>query len=265
MGALLSALKQILVKSPGCVSLKKDTIIHHKAYYVVLINSFDSIIDGRRNFANPTIIIDKKSSLPLMQVYAASGRAGKPGSAEFTFVDFYEKASYTNIRINQLSTNPFPTFTGIPGFTAYVQKALLNVGIPTPSWKGVTVEGDTVSSEGGLGKIVLLYLSGINCPAAQSSIRMINQITEAFAPDRFVVFGIYPEENKSLQTYAQRYCLHYPIVFNGQAIKMKFNAPGSPYFYILDKTGKVAYAQTGWSPETEKTLTEKIRDLLNTP
>ncbi|WP_300602103.1 TlpA disulfide reductase family protein [Niabella sp.] len=265
IGALIHTLKRVLINNPGCVSQKKDTVIHHKTYYAVLVNSFDSIIDGRRNFTNQTIVIDKKSYLPLMQLYTGSGRAGKPGGTEFTFIDFYEKSVYTNIRINKLSKNPIPTFAGLPGFIPYLPKALLSAGTPTPAWKRITVEGDSVSSENGLGKVVLLYLSGIDCPAAQASIRMINHISDTFAPDRFVIFGIYSDGRKSLQTYARKYNLHYPIIFNGQAIKMRFNAPGSPYFYILDKTGNVAYAQTGWNPETEKILQEKIRDLLNAP
>ncbi|MBZ4189212.1 TlpA family protein disulfide reductase [Niabella beijingensis] len=265
IGALLYSLKKILTNNPGRVSLKKDTVIQHKACYVVLVNSFDSIIDGRRNFTNQTIVIDKKSYLPLMQLHTGSGLAEKPGLTEFTFVDFYEKSSYTNIRINELHTNPLLTFAGLPGFTPYVPKTLLSAGTPTPAWYGVTVQGDSVSSESGLGKVVLLYLSGIGCPAAQASIRTINHIAATFAPDRFVIFGIYDDGKKSLQTYIQQHSLLYPIIFNGRAIKKKFNAPGSPYFYILDKTGNVAYAQTGWGPETEKMLTEKIRNLLIAP
>ncbi|WP_018626803.1 peroxiredoxin family protein [Niabella aurantiaca] len=265
ISALLSTAKRLLADKPGCISLRKDTVIRQKAYYVVLVNSFDSVIDGRRNFTDQTLIIDKKTYLPLMQLYVASGWGQKPGITEPTFIDVYEKAVYTNIRINKLSTNHLSGLAVLKGFKPYVSKALLSEHTPAPAWSGITVEGASVSSESSLGKIVLLYLSGIGCPAAQASIRTVNNITGKYKTRPFTVFGIYADGRKSLETYIQRNAISYPVIFDGQEIKKKFHAPGTPYFYILDKAGKVAYAQTGWNPETEKTLTEKIRGLLNTP
>lgn len=263
IGALLSTAKRLLTDKPGCISLRKDTVIHQKTYYVVLLNSFDSIINGRRNFTDQTLIIDKRTYLPLMQVYVGSCLAQKPGIPESAFINFYEKAVYTDIRINKLSTNPLTTFAGMPGFTPYVQEALLSKGTPAPAWSGATLRGVSVSSATGLGKTVLLYLSGIDCPAAQASIRTVNNITEKFKHGNFAVFGIYYNSKKSLETYVQENTILFPVIFNGQAIKKKFHAPGTPYFYILDKAGKVAYAQTGWSASTESTLEETIGRLLN--
>ncbi len=57
--------------------------------------------------------------------------------------------------------------------------------------------------------------------------------------------------------FCTKHKVGYPVLLNGKSVAEKYGVSGFPAFFIIDKTGKIIYAQAGYSTTTHSEV-EKI-------
>jgi len=123
------------------------------------------------------------------------------------------------------------------------------------------LEGNHFNSEDFKGKNTLLFLTVIDCPANQLSIKTINSMVDQFG-EKIQVIGIYDEKDERLKKYVQSNPLKFPIIANGEDVKKQYHATGSPYYYLIDKDGKIFYSNSGYSDKLDGELIKNIEEMI---
>ncbi|MGJ1475015.1 peroxiredoxin family protein [Sphingobacterium spiritivorum] len=149
------------------------------------------------------------------------------------------------------------------GYKPYEKKELLRKGTPAPEWTGKDMSGNTYSSKSFAGKTLLLFLTDINCFGNQVSIGMMNNLTNKYQNKKVVVISLFGNSKKELSQYTETNQMNFPVIYDAQKIKEKFNSPGAPFFYIIDKNGHVSYSVYGYIEGGETTLGEELDRVLN--
>ncbi|WP_223584769.1 redoxin domain-containing protein [Sphingobacterium sp. GVS05A] len=85
------------------------------------------------------------------------------------------------------------------GYRPYEKVTLLAEGTTSPTWDGLDVDGNRYTSKQFDGKVQLLFLSDINCPANQLSISMLNKLADHYKNQNVQVIGVYPENKNNQQ------------------------------------------------------------------
>src|SRR5690606_1381937 len=147
--------------------------------------------------------------------------------------------------------NYLADFSVPEGFCVAEELTLLADGESAPVWEGYTTNGMHFTSDSLKGHYVLLFLTDINCPGNQLSIQLVSNLYNKYSEGKLKVIGIYSDKWNSLEKYRLSNNIPFPLIYDGQAIKNAFHAPGAPYFYILDPQGKVAFSRMGYSDDLE--------------
>ncbi|SUJ18092.1 thiol-disulfide oxidoreductase [Sphingobacterium spiritivorum] len=124
------------------------------------------------------------------------------------------------------------------------------------------MQGNTYSFRSFAGKTLLLFLTDISCFGNQLSIGMMNSLAEKYQNKEVVVMSLFGSSKKELTQYTETNQINFPVIYDAQQIKEKYNAPGAPFFYIIDKNGYVSYSVYGYTEGREMTLGEELDKVL---
>ncbi|MBO9683798.1 MAG: hypothetical protein J7502_14205, partial [Flavisolibacter sp.] len=171
-GGVIAINKKHIFRYPQRISKLNDTLVDGRKCYYYTITDLDTIINGNRHFSCTYIAIDKKSYLPVASSYSGYGAIEKGGMKVGSF-NLFGKSKYDNVRLNT-AKNDLIKFKVPEAYHLHENLPLLAEGTMAPEWVGTAVSENTYSSKSFNGKVLLLFLSDIGCPANQLSVPMLN-------------------------------------------------------------------------------------------
>jgi|GEM_PF-2623472 len=254
---LIKKLKIALQDSPQKIHILADTTINNVDCYRYQYNDLDSTSNNEGEFMTYVITFDKRHLTPVNATLKGFSRLEAGGVSIGSF-SLYNQSVYTHFK-HDIGSNYLADFILPEEYRPHDRKSaqLLNTGDMAPEWSTLTLSGDSIGSQSLRGSQVLLFLTHTQCPANQLSNAVINKLVERF-PDLKIV-GLYGNTSTSLSRYLERNPLHFKVAADAQPIKNKFNAPGSPFFYLIDKDGRISFRRMGYSTDLMDLLTSEIQ------
>lgn len=122
-------------------------------------------------------------------------------------------------------------------------------------------DNQTVSLESLKGKMVLLDFWEVWCGPCVQAMPKLQSISEKYKKDGLVVLGITHEANsiESAKKLLQRKNANFTNLIGNESTKSNYKVLGVPEYVLIDETGKIIFASTGYDEKLEKLLREKYK------
>jgi len=112
-----------------------------------------------------------------------------------------------------------------------------------------SLAGENITLSNLKGKVVLVDFWATWCPPCKNAIPHLIDLYEKFKDQGFVVLGISPEDEKSLEKFRDDYKITYPILLGTQEVAQAYGVQAIPKSIFIDKKGIVRKIQVGFAPE----------------
>lgn len=153
--------------------------------------------------------------------------------------------------------------------------ALAALTFATTLWAGTPKVGDVFPSLGNAGlegtvpdlanKVVLVDFWASWCSPCKKSFPALKELQDKYGPDGFVVVAISLDEDKGdMDAFLKKAKVPFVILRDEKGkLAEKVGVEGIPASFILDQSGKVQHAHTGFDGDkTKKEYAAKIESLL---
>ena len=143
----------------------------------------------------------------------------------------------------------------------------LENGTSAPNFSGVLYPNDdSVHLSDYAGKVVLIDFWYKACYPCIQAIPNISSLYHKYSSQELVVLGLNPMDNseqkrKQFPEFMEINQLDYPVVFIDRSVSKSYKVRGYPTFYVIDKTGKIAYSGVGYGEGTEAKLDSVLTSL----
>jgi peroxiredoxin len=255
----LKWMKDILNNSPSKIAQVSDTTINSSICHHFIFNLYDSIIDARRMYHNLHLFINNSSELPVCVI--------NEGISKFSegvyFVD-YNKSIYSDYLFNQDNVD-IASATIPNGFhPPRKQSSLLAKGTVAPNWTLYSTDGKKLSLSELRGKVVLLDFSFIGCGNCMAALKPMNSLHEKYKMKNVVIASIFfRDKSDVVKKFVKDYNIKYPVYVDATSEVTKlYHVPGGPYFYFIDKEGKIEKVIEGYYSGVFEEKTSSIIDSL---
>lgn len=139
-------------------------------------------------------------------------------------------------------------------------------GGQAPDFSLNDLDGVEVSLSNLRGKIVLLEFWATWCPPCRESIPAMNELYKKYNDKGLVLLGISVDKGQNIaediRAFIREYSIKYPIAIDSKNVNTLYGVYSIPTLILIDKAGKVALKNIGFSPEMEKRLSSEIERLL---
>ena len=118
--------------------------------------------------------------------------------------------------------------------------------------------------------ITVLDFWYMQCGPCRQSIPALDSLYHAFASRgvRFIGANAYdgdPSVRARLETFLATHPIDYPILFISEQALSDFRVSGHPVVYVIDRTGTVRYAASGYFSGLRKAITDELDVVLSEP
>ena len=238
-----------------------DTVYRGKACYKIAIR-FDN---GNRYL----YLIDKQRSVPLRADMFLKTK-NYSYSETLLFSDYrFDNVGLAGLKAKQtkvLQQNPVEV-EGSGSEEARLEK-MLHMGDKAPLFSGTFyASGKPFHLAGYVGKkIILVDFWYTHCPPCVRAIPEISKLYAAYKDKGLIVFGLNSVDNrpgslKYLKAFLFKRKISYDIVLTKPSVDLRYKINGYPSMYIIDKQGKVAYAEIGFDQAKFEKLQATIKAL----
>ncbi|HHE04947.1 MAG TPA: TlpA family protein disulfide reductase [candidate division WOR-3 bacterium] len=124
------------------------------------------------------------------------------------------------------------------------------------------IDGKTYNMKNFRGKVVLLDFWASWCGPCKISIPHFEKLYSQYKDEGFIVFGIGLENAQNLIRASKVLKINYPVLQGTQEIAQAFRIRAIPTTFLLDKRGKIVYAQVGFNSSLPAILSHKIDSLI---
>jgi thiol-disulfide isomerase/thioredoxin len=256
----------VIIADESIEKTRSDTSIDSRDYICVKlemgkrrIQSLGKGFDAMKTQSNfiYTVIIDKTTYLPMDVV--------QTNDLDKDFI----KTSFRNLQTNVQSPAE-PSWFYSTYLNEYKQSStapaarLLSKGAASPTWiLKILNENEKLSSTNMRGKVVLLDFWIKNCGPCIQSVPHLNKLQAKFNDKHFKVISIntYDAEGE-ISSFVNRHKIEYSVLVNGKHVAEAFGVSGYPTFFVIDKSGRIVYAQTGYDQNTQLQIEEAIKKAL---
>lgn len=260
---LLNTLKEKVKYNQKSIIILKDTIINNYSRFRLKIVEQDTIIVGNHNENYVTIIFDKETFLPMAatKTYKSPGEVYKSQTIDATFSNFQVSTSPTKRTID-LSSIPFQ----IQKLSYEKDKQtipILKINDIAPSWSGISINGDSISSITQVGKITLLDFTSVHCGACLLVNKILNRIDEKYINSKLTLISVYPlDKIDEIKYLTAKSNINHSSLYNSTKMQKDYGVEGFPNLFLINQTGKIEYVAFHYSDKLESELTESIDRLL---
>lgn len=258
--ATLYPVKKILpklVSNPDITILRKsDTIIQGQNQYFFEFTLTKSYIDWMQLGINKEIdydtkfslFIDKSNYLPKKVI----SQNGKTGTISRTIenVDYQYNVKQEFWNGSELPKD-YATFDEKEYNLSLKNKLSVFVGKEIDDWELPLITDDySINPSELTGKVVLLEFWFKGCGGCIKAIPGLNKIKNKFKDKEFEMYGIEFIENytkEDLSEYIGKSKMEYHSLYLGKSIAQKYGIRSAPTFMIIDRTGRIIYAKSGFN------------------
>ncbi|GAB3423066.1 hypothetical protein GCM10027516_21790 [Niabella aquatica] len=237
-----------------------DTVLNGTYFYRVGISFVKKGITPLGSFFPITlernllykIIIDKETYLPVQVI--------QTNSANEDLI----KTSFTNFNTDPKQPSELSWYysTYMDEYKIAKQKEvfpLLTVGSVAPDWILPFYNKDkNLSLSAFKGKVVLLDFWIKNCGPCIESVPHLNELKEKFSNKKFELLSINVYDPKEdVIWFCNRHKVNYPVLINGGGIAKEYGVNGFPTIILIDKEGRILYAEAGVNKSEVEKLIER--------
>jgi len=260
---IMNNLKERSEHNPNTIITLKDTVINDYNSFRIKIVEQDTIIDGNHNEIFITVVFDKSTLLPLIatKTRRTPGEVYKGQTIDAIFSQYEISTSATD-KTYDLSSIPFQ----IQKLTYSKDKKshpILKISDTAPQWSGTLINGDSISSKGQIGNLVLLDFTSVHCGACLLLNKVLNRIDEKYKNSNLTVISVYPldkiEEIKKLTTLSS---INHSSVYNATKMQKDYGVIGFPNLFLINQSGEIEYIASKYSEDLETELTKAIDKIL---
>jgi peroxiredoxin len=256
----------LLMSDKAASKSVRDTLIGSQRYTMLTVNTgkrriqnlgtgFD-IMTTKSNFIY-TIIIDRSSYLPVQVLQVNDLNS-----------DFI-KTSFTDWLINAKQPPELSWYysTYTKDYAAAREQpaaALLAPGIKAPAFTlSLYKDGSKLSLNDLKGQVVLIDFWIKNCGPCIQSVPHLNQLQKKFKEKPFTLLSVNLYDSKeAVRWFCDKHSTAYTVLLNGKAVAEQYGVTGFPCFFVIDKTGIIIHAQTGYDPSVQRTPERVIKEAL---
>jgi|GEM_PF-3197292 len=129
-------------------------------------------------------------------------------------------------------------------------------GTVPPDFAWTSVDGEILSRDGMVGKVVLLDFWASWCAPCLQAVPHLKQLEEKHSDDVFQLIGINVDNEKAkLESWVAEQGLTWPQIWDrGHEVIRTFQVNNFPTYILLDHQGRVSYSTTGFSFTTSRLL-----------
>jgi cytochrome c biogenesis protein CcmG, thiol:disulfide interchange protein DsbE len=144
----------------------------------------------------------------------------------------------------------------------------VEVGIPAPDYRSLSLDGDSVSLAGLRGKVVLLNVWATWCHPCRTEIPELREIHAQYAPRGLELIGVSVDADGSDQTirqFMEEFQMTYPIWRDpDERVSARFLIVGVPATFLIDREGILRWRKTGPIAPNDTGLSRAIERALGT-
>lgn len=182
----------------------------------------------------------------------------------------YEKYVLNKYELNTLTDESILKLTSIPSFyklrnfTPEKRPELLTKGTIAPEWSLISTKDEKISLKDLKGKIVLIDFFYKSCYPCMQALPALQNLHEKYKDKGLIIIGIDPYDKKEddIANFLSKRGVTYPILLGGIDAATTYRVSAYPTLYLIDKTGKIIFTQTGYGKGVEEKLEEIIKKNL---
>lgn len=137
---------------------------------------------------------------------------------------------------------------------------------PAPPFTVQTLEGKTVRLSDLKGKVILLDFGAINCPPCKLEMPFLESWYKKYKDKGFVVLGLLEMNPKAADArkMVKERGLTFPVAIDTrEEIGKRYGLEAHPTTVLIDRSGKVIKAETGYIKGDEKSMEAALVPLLS--
>lgn len=138
------------------------------------------------------------------------------------------------------------------------------IGTKAPTFKMKDLNGNIITSESTIGKVVVLNFWFVACKPCIEEIPELNEVYDRFKSNKDVVFAsITFEKLDDVKSFLKKHPISYPVVSDANNLIQLFQVSGFPTNLVIDKNGNYSDLLMGGSPNIGQEISRSIEKALN--
>lgn len=252
-----------LVTQPKANTTISDTTYQGKDCAKIEIN----FQNGAKKYI---FVVDKKQLVPLWSKMVVK-QNGYVYSHELFFSDYtFDKVDLGKLKAEQkriLAENPVIDESENSEVT--ILERMLHVGDKAPLVSGNFYStGEAFHLADYIGKkVIIVDFWYSHCPPCVKSMPALSKLYTEYKTKGLMVFGLnsvdnHPRSLGYLKTFLRNRQISYPIILTKSMVDVRYKINDYPTMYIINKEGKIAYADNGFNQEKLSRLKERVKQLI---
>jgi thiol-disulfide isomerase/thioredoxin len=258
---ILSALE----KDPAVTVTVTDSVWQDKAVYALMISKKED-----KNTRKELYFLDKEELVPLYG--RLEQRSPRQWSVdELFFSDYgFDHTDRKQLKEKQqklLTDNPVEDLDNYSE-TARLEK-MLHTGDKAPLVTGkYYTSGEPFALKDFIGKnVIILDFWYTHCPPCVKAVPALSELYSKYQDKGLKIFGLNSVDNQprsmdNLEKFLKKRDVSYDIILTPMEVDMQYRINGYPTMYVIDKEGKIAWVEIGFSEERFAKMKEKVTELL---
>ena len=142
----------------------------------------------------------------------------------------------------------------------------VDIGLPVPSYRAVSISGDSVTLASQQGKVVLLNIWATWCHPCRDEIPELREIHAKYKDRGLELVGVSVDadgQEDNIREFMKEFEMTYPVWLDpAERISTQFLTIGVPTTFLIDRKGLLRWRKTGPVVTNDTTLTNAIERAL---
>lgn len=166
--------------------------------------------------------------------------------------------------LKQLQLSSIPAYCNLQDYIETKKVELLNKDKVAPDWTLLSMDNTTTSLSDYKGQIVLIDFFYKSCYPCMKALPVLQSLHEKYKTKGLSIVGIdfIDKNNNELKTFLSKHGITYKVLMGDNNVAGNYKISSAPTIYLIDKKGKVLYANAGFDESFETKLEELIKSNL---
>jgi peroxiredoxin len=159
-----------------------------------------------------------------------------------------------------LELSSIPAYCKIRDYLEAKKLPLLSSGISAPVWALTSINNKKISLKDYKGKVVLVDFFYRSCYPCLKALPVMQSLNEKYKNKGLAVIGIDPVDkaNSDIGRFILHHGITYDVLLDQNEVAKQYNVSFYPTLYLIDKAGKIIYADSGF----DEKLKDKLENLI---